>query len=76
MSDESHASIEAVLSAFRERNAEGRILASPDWWDLPPEAREAAFEEQLGARHLERIVDARGHSGTVKAVLRRIRAWS
>ena len=34
----------------------------------------AAFEEQLGARRLERIVDPRGHSGTVKAVLRRIQA--
>ena len=75
MSDESHASIEAVLSAFRERSADGRILASPDWWDLPPETRQAAFEEQIAARRLERIVDARGHSGTVKAVLRRIQAW-
>ena len=76
MSDASHASIEAVLSAFRERNADGRILASPDWWDLLPEAREAAFEDQVAARRLEQIVDAGGHSGTVKAVLRRIRAWS
>ena len=76
MRDESHASIEAVLSAFRERSADGRILASPDWWDLPPETRQAAFEEQIAARRLERIVDARGHSGTVKAVLHRIRAWS
>lgn len=64
--------IEAVCSAFRERTPEGRILAAPDWWDLSPEDREVAFRAQLSVRWLERIVDPRGHSGTVRAVLARI----
>ena len=64
--------IEATVSAFRERDAEGRICPSPAWWDLSPEDRDAAFERQLVARQFERAYDSDGLSATARAVLRRI----
>lgn len=63
--------IEAVCSPFRARDPLGRIVASPDWWDLSPADREAAFDAQLEARHLERALDPDGLSGTARAVLTR-----
>jgi hypothetical protein len=65
--------IEAMTSAFRERDASGRIVPSPAWRDLAPEDREAAFESQIAARHLERTLDPDGLSTTARAVL--WRAW-
>ncbi len=65
--------IEAAASAFRERDAAGRILPSPAWWDLSPDDREAAFDVQMASRTLERIVDPEGLSSTCRAVLERIR---
>ena len=64
--------VEAAVSAFRERNPSGRILAAPAWWDLSPEDRDLVFERQLQSRLLERALDERGLSGTARAVLGRI----
>ena len=64
--------VEAALTAYRERDAEGRIVPPPAWWDLPPEALDELFVEQVLAREIERAVHPSGQSGTVRAVLSRI----
>ena len=64
--------LEAVASASRERNVDGRILPPPEWWDLSPDDRERAFELQAITRELERAANDRGWSGTVRAVMERI----
>ncbi len=64
--------IEAAASAYREREPGGRVRPSPAWCDLLTEQREDAFELQLASRELERLLDPRGWSSTVRAVLRRI----
>ncbi|PYV11521.1 MAG: hypothetical protein DMG07_18960 [Acidobacteria bacterium] len=64
--------IEAAVSAFRERNAFGRILPASAWWDLAPEDREALFDRQLESRLLERAIDPDGLSSTARAVLERL----
>jgi len=64
--------LEQAASAFRERDASGRILPSPAWWDLPPGEREDAGEHQLESRLIECALDPRGLSSTVRAVLGRI----
>ena len=64
--------IEAAVSAFRERNAFGRILPASAWWDLAPEDREALFDRQLESRLLERAIDLDGLSSTARAVLERL----
>ena len=46
--------IEKAVSAFRERDAWGRILPSPSWLDLPAEDRDALFARQLESRLIER----------------------
>ncbi len=66
--------IEAVCSPFRERDAFGRILAAPAWWDLTVDERGAAFDAQLAARSVERALDADGLSATARAVLEAARA--
>jgi len=65
--------IEQAVSAFRERNAWGRILPSPAWWDLSEGEREALFTCQLESRIVERAVDPDGLSSTVRAVLERLK---
>jgi hypothetical protein len=65
--------LEAAVSAHRERGPDGRVRPSPDWCDLSPDSREALFEEQLLARRLEALASPDGLSGTVRAVLARIR---
>ena len=72
MSADERALIEAAVSAHRPIDAEGRTLPSPAFMDLPPEAREIAADLQAATRELERALDERGWSGTVKAVMRRI----
>lgn len=62
--------IEAAISARRERDKEGRIVPSPAWLDLGPEAREELYRLQLVARVMERALA--GVSGTVQAVMARI----
>ena len=64
--------IEAATSAWRERRPDHRILPASAWWDLPGEAREDLFRRQIAARALERAIDPRGWSGTVRAVMARI----
>ncbi len=65
--------IEQAVSAFRERDAEGRIIPSPAWWDLAPEDRDALYVAQAESRIVERALDPAGLSATVRAVLSRIR---
>ena len=69
MSAERDLLIESTTIAHRERDGRGRLVAPPAWHHLPPDAREAAFEAQTRTRDLERAVDSRGWSGTVRAVL-------
>jgi hypothetical protein len=64
--------VEGVLGAYRERAADGLPVAPPEWWDLSAEGRERAFNLQLAARRMESLLDRRGWSGTVKAVLERL----
>jgi hypothetical protein len=68
--------IEAAVSAYRERDADGRIVPPPAWWDLSGEAREELFERQLLSRELERAAHPNGWSTTVSAVLARGQAKS
>lgn len=71
MSDrDTRALIEAAMTPYRERDADGRVLPPPAWWDLPPEALDELFTEQLLAREIERAVE--GESGTVQAVMMRV----
>lgn len=65
--------VEKASTAFRERDADGRILPSGAWFDLPPEKREGAFEEIARLRELERALDPEGLSTTARAVLQRLR---
>jgi len=64
--------VEAVVTPYRERDIEGRIVPPPAWWDLSREAREALFERQLMSRVIEKAADPAGWSSTVRAVLHRI----
>ena len=64
--------VEKASSAFRERNAAGRILPSPSWFDLAPADREALFVFQLESRLIERALHTNGLSTTVQAVLSRL----
>lgn len=73
MTDREHeALIEAALTSWRERDPEGRPVPPPAWWDLPPEALDELFTEQLMAREVERHADPAGWSGTVRAVMARL----
>jgi hypothetical protein len=72
MSEELELLIESTTIAFRERGLDGRAKPSPAWTDLPPDAREAAFDLQARTRDLERAVDAASFSGTVRAVMMRL----
>jgi hypothetical protein len=64
--------IEAVLSPHRERDRDGRLVPPPEWWDLPPDAHDELAREGIRARLLEKAMDPRGRSGTVRAVMVRI----
>ena len=63
--------IESAMSAYRERDATGRIQPSPAWCDLDEEGRERLFEEQCLSRWIERHVDQQGLSSTGSEVVRR-----
>jgi hypothetical protein len=65
--------LEAAATAFRERDALGRILPSPAWADLNPDERAALFDLHEESRRLERLLDPRGLSTTGRAVFDRIR---
>ena len=64
--------IERLTSAFRERNYRGEVRFAPEFHDLEPAAREAAFERTCAARALEAALDDEGLSSTAHAVLARI----
>ena len=64
--------IEASVTAHRLRDADGRALPPPEWWDLAPDALDELYRRQLLTRELERLIDPSGDSATVKTVLRRI----
>jgi hypothetical protein len=64
--------MEAVVSPHRRRDLEGRPEPPAEWWDLSPEELDEAFRRTLEARALERALDPRGRSGTVKAVMARV----
>jgi hypothetical protein len=73
MNDESEdLLIEQAISAFRERDASGRILPSPAWQDISPQNREILFQRQIESRLLESVLDSRGLSSTVRAVMSRL----
>lgn len=65
--------VESCVTAFRERDAEGRLKPPAAWWDLPPEALDELYAQQLLAREIERALDPQGLSATARAVLTRIR---
>ncbi len=73
MKDHRDLLIESVTSAWRERDASGRAVPPPAWWDLAPDDRLLAFEAQVATRELERALDSEGFSGTVRAVMDRLR---
>lgn len=70
--DDEELLIEATLTAHRERDPDGLPAAPPQWWDLSPEGRERAFQLQLAARRIESLLDERGWSSTVKAVMEKV----
>lgn len=72
MTDDRESLIERVVSAFRERDANGVVQASPAWRDLDPADRAAAFDEALRARRLEAALDPDGLTSTARAVLARL----
>lgn len=64
--------IEAALGAHRERDLDGLPLPAPAWADLTPEGREEVFRRQLQSRFVESVLDERGWSSTVRAVMARL----
>jgi hypothetical protein len=72
MNDE--ALIAAVTSAAREEGVDGVLRFHPSWFDLPDAGRVAAHDATGVQRALEAALDPQGRSGTVHAVLARIRA--
>jgi hypothetical protein len=67
--------IEEAVSAYRERTSSGRILASPAWWDLPPESRDELFRRQMQSRVMESALSPDGLSSTVRSVLNRLKSF-
>ena len=72
MNDTLQLLIESVAGAWRDRDASGRAVPPPAWWDLPPDERLLAFDAQAATRELECAVDPEGRSGTVRAVMQRL----
>lgn len=73
MSDETKDLLmEQAASAYRARDSRGHILASPAWHDLSFAERETAAARQLESRMLERNLDFKGWSSTVRAVMKRL----
>ena len=65
--------VAAASSAFRSRDAEGRVLLDPSWLDLDAGGRIEAFDLAASQRALEAATDPEGLSTTARAVLARIR---
>jgi hypothetical protein len=64
--------IEAVTTAHRDRDADGRITPSAAWMDLDEADRAEAFTATAELRRLEAALDPAGLSTTARAVLARI----
>ncbi len=73
MSDERERLIELAASAYRERDADGRVVDAPAWHDLDAEGRAEAHRRARVTRRLEAALDPEGLSSTARAVLGRIR---
>ncbi len=71
---EREASLEAVASAHRAVDVDGRISAAPDFWDLSAEDRELAHQRGSQLRRLEAAMDPEGLSCTGQRVLAMIRS--
>jgi hypothetical protein len=66
--------VEQVAGAHRTPpKTFGELSYHPAWHDLPPAARERAFERALALRVAEAALDPDGLSTTARAVLARIR---
>jgi len=72
VNDELDLLVESVAGAWRDRDASGRAVPPPAFWDLAPDDRLLAFDAQVATRELERAVDPGGFSGTVRAVMDRL----
>ena len=72
MTPEQDLLLEQVTSAFREQDADGRLLSCPAFHDLPADLRLAAHDETARLREMEAALDPRGISTTAHAVLERI----
>lgn len=66
--------IAEATSAFRSRDAQGRVVESPAWMDLDEAGRVEAHQRTLELRALERAASPDDRSSTVRAVLARIHA--
>ncbi len=64
--------LEAATTAYRERDAYGRIKPSPAWADLIPAQRQALFDRQLLARLTEQAADPQRLSSTARLIRDRI----
>lgn len=64
--------VEEATTAWRPRTPDGTILEHPAWGDLDGDGRQAAFDETVVTRRLERGMDSDGLSTTVHAVLSRL----
>jgi hypothetical protein len=74
MTERDEALMEAVCTAWRQRDASGAIEFHPAWHDLDGAGRREAYERALQQRALEQALDEDGLSTTARAVLRRIGA--
>jgi len=70
---ERDALVAAATTAFRARDASGRVLTDPAWLDLDEDGRREAFEAAAALRALEAALDPGGLSTSARAVLARIR---
>ncbi len=66
--------IEQAASAFRATDRDGRVRASPAFFDLGEAERVRAFDAASASRKLEAALDPRALSSTARAVLARILA--
>lgn len=64
--------VEAVASAWRSRDASGRVHSHPFWHDLDATGRIEAFEAAVLERAMEAAVDPKGLSATGWTVIQRI----
>lgn len=72
MTDRDEALIEAVCTAWRQRDTHGAIEFHPAWHDLDAPGRREAYERSLQLRVLEQSLDPEGLSSTARAVLARL----